>query len=117
MTNKLLDILSGYTLSEGTSVEARYDVMVKNYDGQSKDLLIEVKSSAGPANIRMAVGQLYSYWFGVGTGTEIDVAILLPKKPSAAILEFLEWMGIGALWFSRDSLKTNTKWLVSLTEA
>lgn len=61
MTNRLCALLSRYTLLEGGGKSAMFDTLVKNYNGEGDDLLIEVKSSAEDAHVRMAIGQLYAY--------------------------------------------------------
>ena len=64
LTNALQSALGDYTLVEGVSADCMFDVLVKSYNRHGNDLLIEAKNSAESANIRMAVGQLYHYWFG-----------------------------------------------------
>jgi hypothetical protein len=115
LTNQLRKQLSDYTLLEGISKEALFDVLVKNFDGSKTDLLIEVKSSIEAPHIRMAVGQVLDYWFRVSGKIEPRVAILLPKEPDNQAKEFLSWQKIGLLWFSGETLKTSTPWLAKLT--
>jgi hypothetical protein len=63
LTNQLRTSLSDYTLLEGSSKSAMFDVLVKDFDGKGNDLLVEVKSAVETAQVRMAVGQLFDYWF------------------------------------------------------
>lgn len=114
LTNKLRSYLSDYTLLEGSSRSAMFDVLVKDFDRKGSDLLIEVKSSVETAHIRMAVGQLFDYWFCINVNTERCVAILLPGAPDDATKELLQWLEIGLLWFSDDNLITCSDWLKDL---
>jgi hypothetical protein len=52
LTNKLKSYLTNYTLLEGRDDRAMFDVIVKNYDDENNDLLIEVKSSLESAHIK-----------------------------------------------------------------
>ena len=114
MTNAFSDVFSGSNqlLFEGTS-DCMYDILMCDYDNKGNDLLIEVKSSVDSANIRMAVGQLYHYWFGLKENVdEPHCAILLPGKPAKKDMRFLAAMDIGLLWFRKDGvLVTLDKWL------
>jgi hypothetical protein len=106
LTNKLKSYLTNYTLLEGRDDRAMFDVLVKNYDKNKNDLLIEVKSSSEAAHIRMAIGQLYDYWFTINGNTEPHLAILIPSEPDENIIKLLEWLGIGIFWFSEEELET-----------
>jgi hypothetical protein len=116
LTNKLKTYLSGYTLLEGSSKAAMFDVLVKDFDHKGADLLVEVKSSDEMANIRMAVGQLFDYWFSVIGRAKPRVAVLLPSMPDDDTKTFLEWLRIGLLWFSDEKLATCSDWLKGLTD-
>lgn len=115
LTNQLRKKLSDYTLLEGISKGALFDVLVKDFDGSKTDLLIEVKSSIESPQIRMAVGQVLDYWFRMYGEIDPCVAILLPKEPDNVIKDFLRWRNIGLLWFSGESLNTASPWLANLT--
>lgn len=118
LTNALQGALGDYTLVEGAGAECMFDVLVKNYDGRGNDLLIEAKSSTESANIRMAVGQLYHYWFGLGNDVdEAHIAVLIPEKPSDDVIRFLRQMNIGSFWFQNGQLVTNDDWLEHLAGA
>lgn len=111
LTNKLRGSLTKFTLLEGRSESCMFDVLVKNYDGNSNDLLIEVKSSIESAHVRMAVGQLFHYWCKL-KGDEVPyLAVLLPERPTKEIESFLVWMDIGLMWFEDERLCTINKWL------
>ncbi|MCX7066919.1 MAG: hypothetical protein NTW85_04400 [Methylococcales bacterium] len=116
LTNKLKSYLTNYTLIEGRDDRAMFDVLVKNYDKNKNDLLIEVKSSSEAAHIRMAMGQLYDYWFTIKGDIEPHLAILIPSKPDEDIIKLLEWLDIGILWFSGEELETCSDRLDTLIE-
>ena len=103
-----------YTLLEGSSKAAMFDVLVKNFDSKGADLLVEVKSSIEAAHIRMAVGQLFDYWFYINGNTDPRVAILLPSTPDDATKKLLQWLEIGLMWFSGERLATCSDWLTDL---
>lgn len=116
LTNALHDHLtSKWALTEGLN-ECKFDAAVKRYNGED-DLLIEAKSSAALPHVRMAVGQLFNYWFQLHGDTEDHhLAVLLPERPSKAANDFLEWVEIGALWFEGKVLKTHADWLANIAE-
>jgi len=116
ITNLIIGCLSKYTLVEGRSKDALYDILVIDYDGRGNDLMIEAKSSNEIGPIRMAIGQLFHYWFvECGGGAVPHLAILLPSEPAAELLPMLSWLDIGSLWFEDDQLRTSTPWLRHLT--
>jgi len=115
LTNKLKMSMAEYTLLEGSNKSAMFDVLVQDYDGDRTDLLIEVKSSIEIAHIRMAVGQLFDYWFFIKGNAEPHIAILLPATPDDKSKQLLAWLEIGVLWFSDEELKTSSDWLRCLT--
>jgi|GEM_PF-843727 hypothetical protein len=112
LTNKLKSYLTKYTLLEGRG-DVMFDVLVKNYD-KKNDLLIEVKSSSEAAHIRMAIGQVFHYWFSLKGKTPHHLAILIPNEPDEEIKDLLKHLDIGILWFSEEELKTCTDWLEEL---
>ena len=113
LTNMIISSLSDYTLLEGRDNSCMFDVLVQKYN-QKQDLIIEVKSSLEKPNIRMAVGQLFDYWYGLKGDEEPHIAILLPESPDSECTKFLEWMEIGLMWFEKDRLHTSTEWLRQL---
>ena len=113
LTNMIRTSLSKYTLLEGRDNSCMFDVLVQKYN-QKQDLIIEVKSSLEQPNIRMAVGQLFDYWYALKGDEEPHIAILLPEAPDSECVKFLEWMDIGLLWFKQDELYTSTEWLKQL---
>lgn len=111
LTNKLSNCLSDYTLLEGSSKLAMFDVLVKDFNGKGTELLIEAKSSVEVPHIRMAVGQVLDYWFRINGTADPRVAILLPGRPDEATKALLEWLKIGLMWFSGEKLMTCDDWL------
>ena len=116
LTNKLMNCLSEYKLLEGSSKAAMFDVLVKNFDGKGADLLVEVKSSVEAPQIRMAVGQVFDYWFRMKSRADPCVAILLPGEPDDSTRQLLEWLKIGLMWFSKEKLTTCSDWLTCLAD-
>lgn len=114
LTNMIISSLSNYTLLEGRDNSCMFDVLVQKYN-QKQDLIIEVKSSIEKPNIRMAVGQLFDYWYGLKGNEYPHIAILLPEAPDSECTNFLEWMHVGLMWFEKDQLHTSTEWLGELT--
>lgn len=114
LTNLIRESLSNYTLLEGRDKTCMFDVLVQKYN-KKQDLIIEVKSSLEKPNIRMAVGQLFDYWHVLKGDEEPHIAILLPEAPDSECIKFLEWMGIGLMWFKKEQLYTSTEWLKQLT--
>lgn len=114
MTNRLRELWADYTLTEGAGTAAQYDVLVKNYNGEDQDLLVEVKSSTESANLRMAVGQLFSYSYRLNKKREYDLCVLLPGRPTQDEANWLKWLDIGLMWFSGNELDTDCDWLSHL---
>jgi len=111
LTNKLRSLLTKFTLLEGKSDSCMFDTLVKQYDSDRNDLLIEVKSSIESPHVRMAVGQLFDYWFTLKGDEEPHLAVLLPKRPSKDVENFLKWVDVGLMWFENNRLCTEDKWL------
>ncbi|WP_457324509.1 hypothetical protein [Roseateles sp. P5_E11] len=112
MTNDLRTALARWNVFEGRRADCRYDVLVGDYDGNKNDLLLEVKSTVDAAQVRMAIGQVFSYWHRLsGPTDDCHVAIVLPERPDVATAELLHWLEIGLLWFEDRQLRTGTEWL------
>lgn len=114
LTNKLRDSLSAFTLLEGRDPDCMFDALVKNYDGDKNDLLIEVKSSTEAPHVRMAVGQLFDYWVRLKGQDVHHLAVLLPERPGADVVTLLAWLEVGLMWFEGEKLCVGNDWLVSL---
>ena len=116
LTNKLRAALSAFVLYEGRNKDVMFDAMVKNFNFEDDDLLVEVKSSTEMAHVRMAVGQLYSYSYRLNPEQKFRLAVLLPHKPGKDVSEWLEWLHIGLMWFSGDDLCSSNDWLGSIAK-
>jgi hypothetical protein len=116
ITNKLLKWPTTHRVTEGDRKDLLFDACILDYNGRKQDLLIEAKSSAEMAEVRMAIGQLCSYWLSKYGTREPHLAVLLPEPPSKAVQELLDWRNIGVPWFSGHVLKTASPWLSHLTE-
>lgn len=114
LTNAIRKALASFTLLEGRDSSALFDVLVKNYNNEGEDLLIEVKSSTQSAHVRMAIGQLFDYWFTTYGDCLPHIAILTPNRPCEATVEMLRWLKIGVLWIENGTLKTCSERLRSL---
>jgi hypothetical protein len=115
LTNSIMKSLSNFTLLEGRSNTCMFDVLVKKYDNHN-DLMIEVKSSCEAAQIRMAVGQLFDYWFTLNGNTEPHLAILLPEQPNEDIIGFAKLLKIGVMWFNSERLCTDDQQLLRMVK-
>jgi len=77
------------------------------YEGERNNL-IEAKSSGGREYIRMAVGQLLDYaYLGRKKFVSPNMAILLPRKPEANLLEWLAEVKISVIWKQRRTFLDN----------
>lgn len=105
MTNAFLEITRrlGKETREGNK-RNMYDILILNYNGKGRDLLIEAKSAANRPDIRLAIGQLYDYRRGLSRRPVTDLAVLLPSKPASDEFLFLEDVGIGVLWFTDKTI-------------
>src|SRR5438132_7271915 len=61
MTTAVNRIFSRFNPNTETSPAGRCDAIIKDYDGVSRDLLIEAKPDADKGSIRIAIGQLFDY--------------------------------------------------------
>jgi hypothetical protein len=107
ITNKIRAILKNYDLQEGSS-ENMFDILVKKYNSEDNDLLIEVKSSDEMPHVRMAVGQLYDYSRQLQKDSKVDLAVFLQSKPSKNVENFLKDRNIGLLWFEDNRITSNS---------
>jgi hypothetical protein len=102
MTNSLRAICGELKLEEGAGAPCLFDALLHAYEDTERSLLIEVKTQTDAPFVRMAVGQLLDYRRMLGGNAAIDLAVLLPRKPGKAILDFLGYVGVKALWFTED---------------
>lgn len=101
MTNALRLVCKneGLTIEEGSEPRCLFDAIIREYVGTERHLLIEVKTDSGPPMCRMAVGQLLDYRRKFDDRSAIDLAVLLPEKPSDDAMDFFEFVGVKVLWF------------------
>ena len=79
------------------------------YEEKTRNL-IEAKSSTRREHIRMAVGQLLDYAFqGRKKLGASNKAILLPKKPQPAAVEWLQPLRIKIIWREGDLFRDNAR--------
>jgi hypothetical protein len=77
------------------------------YEESSKNL-IEAKSSAKREHIRMAVGQLLDYAYLVRNDLgNSNLAILLPRRPEAKVLDWLAELQIAVIWKQKHTFVDN----------
>lgn len=106
MTNRLRSYCesSGRVVCDSSDRECCFDALVKNYDGEYRDLLIEAKSFTDTAFCRMAVGQLLDYRRQLRGSATTDLAVLFNGTPEQHVLDFLGHVGVKALWFMDDRI-------------
>jgi hypothetical protein len=108
--NKLTNELRNYLLwrYKIAPKEHRFDALVLGWK-KGRDLLIEAKTAsegpAGRSQVRQAIGQLYDYRFTHMPKNDVDLAVLLPKEPSAPVKRLLASLSIELLWFKGKALK------------
>ena len=106
LTNRLRD----YLMWQHELVESEFDAVIPEWKPGRK-LLIEAKTnserSSGRTQVRQAIGQLFDYRhkFFDTEKAKVDLAILLPKEPSADIQALLGSLGIEVIWFKGEKLK------------
>ena len=115
MTNALKEICGRCQLDveENTSFDSRWDALVHEY-AAGRDLLIEAKSIADRACVRLAVGQLLDYRRSVPRQWATSLAVLLPQQPksSSGISEYLADVGVKLIWFSKGYRRICGEWEV-----
>jgi hypothetical protein len=102
MTNALRAVskAAGLVVEEGSRSTSLFDALLRDYDGAKRHLLIELKTDASPAMCRLAVGQLLDYRRRLRERAAMDLAVLLPHRPSKDALAFFGYVGVRALWFN-----------------
>jgi hypothetical protein len=109
LTNRFLGYLEW---RHWTAKEHKFDCLIENWK-KGRDLLVEAKTasggSAGRTQIRQAIGQLFDYRFVHLHGRNVDLAILLPKRPDGEVRRLLATLGIHILWFDGKDLKGTIK--------
>jgi len=99
MTKALGQLCRELSLKAGTHANCRYDVLAKNYDGDGRDLLVEVKPDPDKGSLRIAIGQLLDYRRFLPNRAGTDLAVLTISTPPEPYLNLLLDLQITALWF------------------
>lgn len=102
LTNQLLGYcrLHLVTVEEGRA-DCRFDALVRQYAGDERDLLIEVKADSSIPTTRLAVGQLFDYRRRLPDRARLDLAVLFPEEPAKDAAALLRDVGIRVLWFNK----------------
>jgi hypothetical protein len=104
ITNALVAIFAALNPEQGRMSNNRYDVLLRNYDGAGRDLLIEIKPDPDKGSVRIAIGQLYDYRRFLNNSAATDLAVLTICKPGQSYMDLLLIdRGITALWFEDES--------------
>jgi hypothetical protein len=104
ITNALIGIFAALKPEQGRMSNSRYDVLLRNYDGAGRDLLIEIKPDPDKGSLRIAIGQLYDYRRFLNNTAATDLAVLTIGKPDQSYMDLLLVdRGITALWFEDES--------------
>jgi hypothetical protein len=102
MTTALKRLLPGFTVTQGTHPDCRYDVLIERYAATGHDLLLEVKPDPEKAAIRIAVGQLLDYRRFVPRPAATDLGLLTIRPPDKNYRQFLSELQISAIWFTDE---------------
>jgi hypothetical protein len=105
ITNALCGRFVALQPTQGQRSKNEYDVLLRNYDGAGRDLLIEVKPDPDSGSLRIAIGQLYDYRRFLRNAADTDLAVLTIGKPNRSYLELLLDLGITSLWFEEESCR------------
>src|SRR5205823_7018374 len=81
-------------------------VLVQNYDGKGRDLLIEVKPDPHKGALRIAIGQLLDYRRFLPLRAGTDLAILTITPPDQSYIDLVLDLQISALWFHDETCRT-----------
>ena len=108
MTTRLIELFPSLQLTQGTKANARYDVLIKDYDKRGRDLLIEVKPDPDKGSIRIAIGQLLDYRRFLPHQAGTDLAILTIARPLDSYISFLQDLQITSLWFASEDCSALT---------
>jgi hypothetical protein len=88
-----------------SSPAGRCDCIVHDYDGTSRDLLIEAKPDPDKGSMRIAIGQLFDYNRYRTRQAATDLAVLTITPPPSDYVDLLNDLGITALWFRNEACK------------
>jgi hypothetical protein len=85
----------------GISIETPTSTLRVDLYDQVANLLIEVKASSKRDHLRYAIGQLYDYRRYLDF--EVDLAVLVPSRPTDDLMGLLEAAEVGAIWRENTS--------------
>lgn len=103
MTTALNRIFSLFNPTTETSPAGRCDVVIKNYEGATRDLLIEAKPDADKGAIRIAIGQLFDYARYRTRQPATDLVVLTIARPTPDYIDLLNDLGITTIWFGDEA--------------
>lgn len=103
MTTRLKSLLPRFEMTQGDRQECRFDVLIADYDGKGRDLLIEAKPDPDRGSLRVAVGQLFDYRRFLRHQVGTDLAILTIGRPPKDYVELFHELHITALWFTNQT--------------
>ncbi len=106
--NILINTFRKIYLWEYKIEEGLFDLYLPKYK-RGRGLLIEAKTASsgvnGRSQIRQAIGQLFDYRrTNFPVDKNIDLAVLLPKKPSQDIIDLLGSLNIYTLWLNNKDI-------------
>lgn len=102
MTNALGGRLAHKELVTSTQEDCHCDVVIPDYDGARRDLLIEAKPDPDRYSLRTAIGQLFDYRWSMPREEHTDLAVLTITPPPERYLNLLEELEISAIWFTDE---------------
>ena len=108
MTTALNRIFSQFNPTTETSPAGRCDAVIKDYDGASRDLLIEAKPDGDKGSIRIAIGQLFDYARHRTRQPATDLVVLTIPSPAPDYKDLLNDLGMTAIWFGDESCEQIT---------
>jgi len=92
---------------QGQMSNKMYDVLLRDYDGAGRDLLIEANPDPNKGSLRIAIGQLYDYRRFLSNRAATDLAGLTIGKPDQSYMDLLvSDRGITALWFEDEACRS-----------
>lgn len=103
ITNALCERFSVLKPEQGHHGDNEYDVLLRNYDREGRDLLVEVKPDPDRGSLRIAIGQLYDYRRLLRNRAKTDLAVLTIGRPNDSYMDLLTTLGITSLWFEGDN--------------
>ena len=106
MTNEIRKTFSTLKPAQGRKGQIEFDILLSNYDGQGRALLIEAKPHADVGSIRIAIGQLFDYRRFLSCREVTDLCLLTIRPPADSYQELLLDLEITALWFEQEDCKS-----------